>query len=108
MIWLEQFKLVDIPKKLQLVTDALEEFKEVKIFTEMKEKLNQITQPGENILTAFWSIITEVYSIVIAEWKQMDVAHHRRYGDIIKKIQQHELQEQEDADTYLLNAIQDD
>jgi hypothetical protein len=38
----------------------------------------------------------------------MDVAHHRRYGDIIKKIQQHELQEQEDADTYLLNAIQDD
>lgn len=107
MLSLDQFSALPTSKKLQVIMITLEEFFEVKVFGEMNEKLQQIQQPWDSILITFWSVITEVYKLVIAQWKLLDTQQIVAYQRRIQSIQQQEYAEQEDADLYLLTQLED-
>ena len=106
MLSLDQFSLLSPSKKLQVIMMTLEEFSEVKIFGEMTEKLNQIQQPWDETLNTLWSIITEVYTLTIAQGKLLDEKQIQNYQKRIQSIQAQEAQEQEDADLYLLTELE--
>lgn len=85
----------------------MEEFVEVKMFQDMKEKLDQMEQPWDSILSAFWDIITEIYTLVIANGKMLDQAQLAWYHKKIQQIRLQEQEQQEDADLYLLSQLED-
>jgi uncharacterized membrane protein (DUF106 family) len=91
-----------------VVMATLEEFNEVKMFGEMKEKLEQLENPWDQILTTFWSIIVEVYTLVIAKGKALDQEQIAWYQKKIQHIRLQEQEQQEDADLYLLNQLEDE
>lgn len=108
MLTKDQFNQLWTDKKLPVVITTLEEFNEVKIFQDMKEKLQQIEQPWDGILTAFWSIIVEVYTLVISTGKILDQEQRAWYQRKIQQIRIQEQAQQEDADLYLLNELGDE
>lgn len=95
-------------KKHKVVVTTLEEFGEVKIFQDMKVKLKQLEQPWDQMLDTFWDIISEVYRLVIAEGKVLDQELLVWYQKKIQQIRLQEESQQEDADLYLLNQLEDE